>query len=69
MSRIGRLPVDIPSGVQVDVDGFDVRVKGPKTEVMLLRLGADRGLDLGDLELGHQRTSTGAGAGPRWVSR
>ena len=33
MSRIGRLPVDIPSGVQVDVDGFDVRVKGPKGEL------------------------------------
>jgi large subunit ribosomal protein L6 len=33
VSRIGRLPVDIPSGVQVDVDGFDVRVKGPKGEL------------------------------------
>ena len=33
MSRIGRLPVDIPSGVQVDVDGIDVRVKGPKGEL------------------------------------
>ncbi len=33
MSRIGRLPVDIPNGVQVSVDGFDVRVKGPKGEL------------------------------------
>jgi len=33
VSRIGRLPVDIPSGVQVDVNGFDVRVKGPKGEL------------------------------------
>ena len=33
MSRIGRLPVDIPSGVQVDVKGFDVLVKGPKGEL------------------------------------
>jgi len=33
MSRIGRLPIDIPSGVQVDVDGFNVRVKGPKGEL------------------------------------
>ena len=33
MSRIGRLPVDIPSGVQVNVDGFDVHVKGPKGEL------------------------------------
>src|SRR5258708_18380293 len=30
MSRIGRLPVTIPSGVQVDVDGRQVTVQGPK---------------------------------------
>ena len=30
MSRIGRLPVVIPSGVQVDLKGNDVEVKGPK---------------------------------------
>lgn len=33
MSRIGRLPVDIPGGVQVDVNGSNVRVKGPKGEL------------------------------------
>ena len=33
MSRIGRLPIEIPSGVQVDVDGLEVRVKGPKGEM------------------------------------
>lgn len=33
MSRIGRLPIDIPSGVQVEVDGVEVRVKGPKGEM------------------------------------
>ena len=33
MSRIGRLPVEIPGGVQVDVNGSTVRVKGPKGEV------------------------------------
>jgi large subunit ribosomal protein L6 len=33
VSRIGRLPIDIPSGVQVDVNGFDVHVKGPKGEL------------------------------------
>jgi large subunit ribosomal protein L6 len=33
VSRIGRLPVEIPGGVQVDVNGFDVRVKGPKGEL------------------------------------
>jgi large subunit ribosomal protein L6 len=30
MSRIGRLPVTIPSGVKVDVDGQAVTVTGPK---------------------------------------
>lgn len=33
MSRIGRLPIEIPSGVQVDVKGANVRVKGPKGEL------------------------------------
>ena len=33
MSRIGRLPVDVPSGVQVNVQGSDVHVKGPKGEL------------------------------------
>jgi large subunit ribosomal protein L6 len=35
MSRIGRLPIEIPSGVDVSVDGSDVRVKGPKGELSL----------------------------------
>ena len=33
MSRIGRLPVIVPNGVQVDVQGSDVHVKGPKGEL------------------------------------
>jgi large subunit ribosomal protein L6 len=33
VSRIGRLPVEIPGGVQVDVKGSNVRVKGPKGEL------------------------------------
>lgn len=33
MSRIGRLPVAVPSGVQIDVKGSDVHVKGPKGEL------------------------------------
>ncbi len=33
MSRIGRLPVAVPSGVQVNVKGSDVHVKGPKGEL------------------------------------
>ena len=30
MSRIGRLPISVPSGVTVDIDGSLVTVKGPK---------------------------------------
>ena len=30
MSRIGRLPVAVPSGVEVTLDGQQVSVKGPK---------------------------------------
>jgi len=33
MSRMGKRPVAIPSGVTVTVDGETVRVKGPKTEL------------------------------------
>ena len=33
MSRIGRLPVVVPNGVQTDVQGSDVHVKGPKGEM------------------------------------
>ncbi len=34
MSRIGRSPVTIPSGVQVTIEGPQVRVKGPKGELV-----------------------------------
>ena len=33
MSRIGRLPVTVPSGVDVTIDGQSVSVKGPKGEL------------------------------------
>jgi large subunit ribosomal protein L6 len=33
VSRIGRLPVVIPAGVQVNVDGSKLNVKGPKGEM------------------------------------
>lgn len=35
MSRIGRLPIEIPSGVTVSADGQVVSVKGPKGELAL----------------------------------
>jgi large subunit ribosomal protein L6 len=30
MSRIGRLPIPVPAGVEVSIDGSEVTVKGPK---------------------------------------
>jgi large subunit ribosomal protein L6 len=35
MSRIGKKPVGIPAGVQVDVTGQTVKVKGPKGELAM----------------------------------
>jgi len=34
VSRIGRLPVIIPESVKVDINGSEVRVKGPKGELV-----------------------------------
>lgn len=33
MSRIGRMPIAVPEGVKVDIDGNVVKVKGPKGEL------------------------------------
>jgi large subunit ribosomal protein L6 len=33
VSRIGRLPVAVPNGVQINVQGSDIHVKGPKGEL------------------------------------
>lgn len=35
MSRIGRLPIEVPAGVTVTIDGQAVAVKGPKGELAL----------------------------------
>lgn len=35
MSRIGRLPITVPSGVEVAIEGQDVSVKGPKGQLSL----------------------------------
>lgn len=34
MSRVGKKPILIPSGVEVSVDGQTIRVKGPKGELV-----------------------------------
>lgn len=33
MSRIGKMPVEIPSGVEIEIKGTHLRVKGPKGEL------------------------------------
>ncbi|HIE57071.1 MAG TPA: 50S ribosomal protein L6 [Anaerolineales bacterium] len=33
MSRIGRMPVDVPQGVDVEIKGTFVRIKGPKGQL------------------------------------
>ncbi|MCD7101546.1 50S ribosomal protein L6 [Pseudoclavibacter sp. 13-3] len=35
MSRIGKLPIEIPAGVEVKIDGQHVAVKGPKGQLEL----------------------------------
>jgi len=48
MSRIGKMPIPVPAGVEVKIDGRDVEVKGPKgtlsrtiTEPITIRREAD----------------------------
>ena len=36
MSRIGRLPINVPAGVEVTIDGSNVAVKGPKGTLSLV---------------------------------
>lgn len=48
MSRIGRMPIVVPAGVQVDVSGTSVSVKGPKGELKrdfspLIRIALENG--------------------------
>jgi large subunit ribosomal protein L6 len=35
MSRIGKMPIPVPAGVEVKIDGNDVSVKGPKGQLEL----------------------------------
>ncbi|MDQ1461409.1 MAG: large subunit ribosomal protein, partial [Actinomycetota bacterium] len=40
MSRIGKKPITVPSGVDVTIDGQRVAVKGPRGELKLEIAGA-----------------------------
>ena len=50
MSRIGKLPIEIPSGVDVDIERGLVRVKGPKGELSQ-RVSGDLTIERGDSQL------------------
>ena len=58
MSRIGKQPVAIPSGVTVTVQGRDVKVKGPKGEVDS-RLPAEVSARVDDGQVVVERTGEG----------
>jgi large subunit ribosomal protein L6 len=46
MSRIGKLPVPVPDGVDIDIDGLTVAVKGPKGQLeQTMPAGVDITLD------------------------
>ncbi len=48
MSRIGKKPVALPSGVTATVDGQTVRVKGPKGVASIGRAAARRCVRIGE---------------------
>jgi large subunit ribosomal protein L6 len=62
MSRIGKLPIPVPTGVDITIDGQDVSVKGPKGTLSLsvsepIKVAAN---DSGELEVSRpddERTS------------
>lgn len=56
MSRIGRMPVVIPEGVEVQIKGSHVRVKGPKGELQHT-FPADMAISLDDGEVNVKRPS------------
>jgi large subunit ribosomal protein L6 len=54
MSRIGKKPIQIPSGVEVALTGSEVRVKGPKGELVLemhphVKVAREKHAELGDV--------------------
>ncbi|HEY4485956.1 MAG TPA: 50S ribosomal protein L6 [Nitrospiria bacterium] len=55
MSRVGKKPIDIPSGVQVNVDAKSARVKGPKGELTLaIEQGISVKVENGQIQVSRQ---------------
>ena len=65
MSRIGRKPIPVPSGVDIKIDGQTVRVKGPKGELqhtVAEPITVERGEDGVLYVVAPQRRAPGQGA-------
>jgi large subunit ribosomal protein L6 len=58
MSRVGKNPIAIPAKTEVSCDGFEVKVKGPKGE-LVQRVHPDMRLDIGQESLTVHRPSDG----------
>lgn len=56
MSRIGRMPVTVPKGVEVEIKGASIRVKGPKGELQHT-FPADMNIELENNEIIVRRPS------------
>lgn len=56
MSRIGKLPITIPSGVEINIDGLNVKVKGQKGS--LERTFRDVGIEKAENEIIVKQTRT-----------
>ena len=50
MSRIGKQPIPLPTGVETTIDGSVVTVKGPKGE-LVQKFDPDMAIELNDGEL------------------
>jgi len=58
MSRVGKNPIAIPPKTEVSYDGFEVKVKGPKGE-LVQRLHPDMRLDIAEESITVTRPSDG----------
>jgi len=56
VSRIGRMPITVPKGVEVHIEGTSIKVKGPKGELCYVFPG-DMQVSLSDGEIHVQRPS------------
>ncbi len=56
MSRVGKMPITVPSGVEVQIQGARITVKGPKGELSR-ELNPDMKLNLSDGTLTVERPS------------